>query len=189
MKSSIVWWAFLGAVSIGLFLGLNPKMYTSLEDSQTSATENALGEIVEVRGETLAKTQQQSFFHPAGVGQKLFSLDRILTGFDSEVLVNLGESFWLLPNSQIKIVQTQKKKQVHLLNGSLKRVNSGNRTEFYVGGKKSTKPLLQKGEILSLTSLPFDALKMETLEAPGTCLLYTSPSPRDRQKSRMPSSA
>ena len=25
--------------------------------------------------------------------------------------------------------------------------------------------------------------------APGACLLYTSPSPRDRQKSRMPSSA
>ena len=24
---------------------------------------------------------------------------------------------------------------------------------------------------------------------PGACLLYTSPSPRDRQKSRMPSSA
>ena len=27
------------------------------------------------------------------------------------------------------------------------------------------------------------------LGALGTCLLYTSPSPRDRQKSRMPSSA
>ena len=27
------------------------------------------------------------------------------------------------------------------------------------------------------------------LEEPQTCLLYTSPSPRDRQKSRMPSSA
>ena len=27
------------------------------------------------------------------------------------------------------------------------------------------------------------------LEKVGTCLLYTSPSPRDRQKSRMPSSA
>ena len=26
-------------------------------------------------------------------------------------------------------------------------------------------------------------------EGPNTCLLYTSPSPRDRQKSRMPSSA
>ena len=28
-----------------------------------------------------------------------------------------------------------------------------------------------------------------TLSESGTCLLYTSPSPRDRQKSRMPSSA
>ena len=27
------------------------------------------------------------------------------------------------------------------------------------------------------------------LAEPGVCLLYTSPSPRDRQKSRMPSSA
>ena len=27
------------------------------------------------------------------------------------------------------------------------------------------------------------------LETPKSCLLYTSPSPRDRQKSRMPSSA
>ena len=30
---------------------------------------------------------------------------------------------------------------------------------------------------------------MTDCEATSTCLLYTSPSPRDRQKSRMPSSA
>ena len=30
---------------------------------------------------------------------------------------------------------------------------------------------------------------IEKERAPSTCLLYTSPSPRDRQKSRMPSSA
>ena len=29
----------------------------------------------------------------------------------------------------------------------------------------------------------------ETLQTVGTCLLYTSPSPRDRTRSRMPSSA
>ena len=36
-----------------------------------------------------------------------------------------------------------------------------------------------------------DALQITTqaLRTPSTCLLYTSPSPRDRQKSRMPSSA
>ena len=46
--------------------------------------------------------------------------------------------------------------------------------------------------------VPYDPLASDTaaaLKPPsaahwfGTCLLYTSPSPRDRQKSRMPSSA
>ena len=31
--------------------------------------------------------------------------------------------------------------------------------------------------------------KLKIIHVGGTCLLYTSPSPRDRQKSRMPSSA
>ena len=31
--------------------------------------------------------------------------------------------------------------------------------------------------------------EVQLFECAGTCLLYTSPSPRDRQKSRMPSSA
>ena len=31
--------------------------------------------------------------------------------------------------------------------------------------------------------------KIPVVASKGTCLLYTSPSPRDRQKSRMPSSA
>ena len=34
----------------------------------------------------------------------------------------------------------------------------------------------------------FDCVIVD-LDMPGACLLYTSPSPRDRQKSRMPSSA
>ena len=38
-------------------------------------------------------------------------------------------------------------------------------------------------------SPPNDTIGIEDLNALITCLLYTSPSPRDRQKSRMPSSA
>ena len=34
-----------------------------------------------------------------------------------------------------------------------------------------------------------EAARREGMKIVGTCLLYTSPSPRDRQKSRMPSSA
>ena len=39
---------------------------------------------------------------------------------------------------------------------------------------------------------PFDAVAVQTegrLKSFGSCLLYTSPSPRDRTRSRMPSSA
>ena len=35
----------------------------------------------------------------------------------------------------------------------------------------------------------FDIIKEKTGEEPLTCLLYTSPSPRDVEESRMPSSA
>ena len=35
----------------------------------------------------------------------------------------------------------------------------------------------------------YDAAKEETLRSDAACLLYTSPSPRDRSVSRMPSSA
>ena len=38
-------------------------------------------------------------------------------------------------------------------------------------------------------SIPVYASSMQREISPEACLLYTSPSPRDRQKSRMPSSA
>ena len=44
--------------------------------------------------------------------------------------------------------------------------------------------VLYNGEVYVLT-----AFSRNTPNTPNTCLLYTSPSPRDRQKSRMPSSA
>ena len=34
-----------------------------------------------------------------------------------------------------------------------------------------------------------DNMEIKGIDDPNSCLLYTSPSPRDRQKSRMPSSA
>ena len=41
----------------------------------------------------------------------------------------------------------------------------------------------------SLTTPTIYTLKVKVHQSISTCLLYTSPSPRDRQKSRMPSSA
>ena len=43
--------------------------------------------------------------------------------------------------------------------------------------------------VTTLTGLQQGTYDVEFIYISGTCLLYTSPSPRDRQKSRMPSSA
>ena len=49
---------------------------------------------------------------------------------------------------------------------------------------------VENGMILGLGSGSTAALMIKSLaEQIRSCLLYTSPSPRDRQKSRMPSSA
>ena len=40
-----------------------------------------------------------------------------------------------------------------------------------------------------LHHIPASIIKDNNVTRHNTCLLYTSPSPRDRQKSRMPSSA
>ena len=54
-------------------------------------------------------------------------------------------------------------------------------------GGPMARNLLKAGHSLTVFD-PFPQAVATLVEA-GACLLYTSPSPRDRQKSRMPSSA
>ena len=48
---------------------------------------------------------------------------------------------------------------------------------------------LERLQRVALFGLSKSYTECLTIDGPGVCLLYTSPSPRDRQKSRMPSSA
>ena len=69
---------------------------------------------------------------------------------------------------------------------NLKTVSINNLSHFY--GKNENKK-----QVLNDVNLNIDKGELVLLKGPSgcgkTCLLYTSPSPRDRQKSRMPSSA
>jgi isopentenyl-diphosphate delta-isomerase len=58
-------------------------------------------------------------------------------------------------------------------------------------GKTDEKPVVNPKEVSSYKYVSISELKMDIEVNPEqyTCLLYTSPSPRDRTRSRMPSSA
>ena len=58
-----------------------------------------------------------------------------------------------------------------------------------IGGKNSVLAVAENARALIISALSARAPKTTLIVATPTCLLYTSPSPRDRQKSRMPSSA
>ena len=57
-----------------------------------------------------------------------------------------------------------------------------------VGHASGGKPVVLYGD-LNVGHLNADIWNHDAKHIPKSCLLYTSPSPRDRQKSRMPSSA
>ena len=49
--------------------------------------------------------------------------------------------------------------------------------------------VIVKGSVLYSDQVNALKTPVEVIDVPQTCLLYTSPSPRDRTRSRMPSSA
>ena len=74
-------------------------------------------------------------------------------------------------------------------NGDLKEgyIISKSPTELYERADKVTMPSIRQRTKSTVNSTPGDDIYI--YNNPQTCLLYTSPSPRDRTRSRMPSSA
>ena len=90
------------------------------------------------------------------------------------------QSGWVLTEDFIKALPTDQREGAHQVN---------RRTEFKIIEGPTT--ILIKRMEKRLKEAPKKVAEPKPKPAPKktTCLLYTSPSPRDRQKSRMPSSA
>ena len=71
---------------------------------------------------------------------------------------------------------------------SLKRIAMDPRKNPYAPGAKPP-ALVGRGRQIESFGILLERLENGYVEQSMICLLYTSPSPRDRQKSRMPSSA
>ena len=67
---------------------------------------------------------------------------------------------------------------------------TGNQTLLLLDGIRISNSTMRYGPNQYFNTIdPFSTGKIEVLRGSGSCLLYTSPSPRDRTRSRMPSSA
>eukprot|EP00828_Plagiopyla_frontata_P010750 TRINITY_DN15809_c0_g1_i1.p4 TRINITY_DN15809_c0_g1~~TRINITY_DN15809_c0_g1_i1.p4 ORF type:complete len:115 (+),score=30.18 TRINITY_DN15809_c0_g1_i1:232-576(+) len=112
----------------------------------------------------------------------LFSEDEL------DIFFQLPKPKLILAN-QIKILETQSKLDVHQYwNKIEKQLDEGSR-DFCM--EKTMHNLSKQRNCMKQNTLNqkmWDMMMMKVDEA-KSCLLYTSPSPRDRQKSRMPSSA
>ena len=107
----------------------------------------------------------------------------------------------------LQVIQTNLQKSKlgqHEVSRKINRLNKNNVPFLYfvqepmvVNGRPAWQPnsckrfgVAIKPRTLIYTDMNSKAWYIESLSSPDiTCLLYTSPSPRDRQKSRMPSSA
>ena len=69
------------------------------------------------------------------------------------------------------------------------RLTQGSAPRFYIGGEEVDIWSAELSFYHTLTTVDYARRAITEAEKNGFCLLYTSPSPRDRQKSRMPSSA
>ena len=62
------------------------------------------------------------------------------------------------------------------------------RENFKIGGETLPRPMIEAMALVKKAAAITNA-SLERIEGDKRCLLYTSPSPRDRTRSRMPSSA
>ena len=125
-------------------------------------------------------------------------MEQLLTDLEikQSVQINNKSDVSIAVSNALSLIQY---KSDDLTNRLLKWANETLPDEIVVGTQSSANASYFdkfKNDIFNLVitsstfnGLSYDASQLVPSLAIGACLLYTSPSPRDRQKSRMPSSA
>ena len=115
----------------------------------------------------------------AGKGRQYY-IDNVITRCPTKAL-SLNDDDTLAVNNRDCV------RCMHCLNVMPKALHPGDDkgVTILIGGKRT----LKIGDLMGTVLVPFKKLEAEEDWESMVCLLYTSPSPRDRTRSRMPSSA
>ena len=115
-------------------------------------------------------------------------IDDIATCFRVHKLMSLGDITSAVDANYAKLIAFVKGHQRHYKtdNPHIAKLFHSVMDELFVRQVNGIELVVLQGTRIVV---PLPARKSVTRELHNACLLYTSPSPRDRQKSRMPSSA
>ena len=112
-------------------------------------------------------------------------VQRILTEQELHGWAFATDACWKLTSTlkqELREIEATLRRKHPYVEGAAFVAKRDNRTQGYVKGASS-------GRLKEFNTTSRDHIAWILKTAYQTCLLYTSPSPRDRQKSRMPSSA
>ena len=104
----------------------------------------------------------------------------------TQILMPKATAVWLIDNTGMTFKQISEFCSLHIL--EVEGIADGDVAAGIRGADPIANGQISREEIEKAEKDSSYAMKANSFDS-DTCLLYTSPSPRDRQKSRMPSSA
>ena len=120
--------------------------------------------------------------------EKMASLGMLVAGVSHELNTPIGAAVMTVSGLQRKVSELEKRIAEGLTRSALdEHIKQGREgTELALKNLQRASSLIQRFKRLAVDRAEESQIEFNLAQ---TCLLYTSPSPRDRQKSRMPSSA
>lgn len=119
------------------------------------------GLVLKLKGQALGKNKSDSFYQNISSNSNLYTEQMIISGFDSRIFLEYGETFWLESNSSVRLEKSGSKYNIYLLSGSLKRTALGS-SQFFIDGTLQNALTLEKLGVTKLTQIPIENFSIKS---------------------------
>lgn len=147
MKKWLIYLVGIGTVGLFIFTS-DLQLFSSSKKSKES------GKIVSVEGTVMGRSPQDPFFLDLKTQSPIFSGQKILTGFNSQTLIDFGEEFLLMANTSVRLVKEGDLYHVYLLAGEIRRQNPGTSAEFWVDSNVVKGSVIRTGQKAAIADFP-----------------------------------
>jgi hypothetical protein len=94
------------------------------------------GKVISVQGTVLGRSAEDRTFKNLTINSPITQSFKIKTGFKSSTLVEFGETFKILAETSVELLNIGKRFEVHLISGEIERSKVTQKTDFLINNKK-----------------------------------------------------